>query len=302
MWIIYDGVRTPFVDQALRSSIAITGLPPRIIDAVIEEVKERIRTMGGVVEREELVSIVEDLLSPYGVEDRYRVWEKYRELRRSGEYDRPLIMLISGASGTGKSIVATDIIGRFAITRIYSTDSIRQLVRTTHPKPTVMVHTWEAKDYLTDEDVERLRALFGEQSMNIYGYLDQSLWVVEKGVKPLLERLNREGANALVEGVHLLPGVVTGENVAFAVIEVPYEVHRAFIFVKSRRAELKDVGRDPRRREEEFRLIREVHDFLVREAKKRGVPVIRFTNYGETVKGFIDIIYDTVRGIVDRYG
>ncbi len=302
MWVNYDGVLTPFMDEALRSSIAITGLPPRELDRIIEMVRNVLKERGGVVSRNELIRIVTDLLTPYGVEERYITWEAYRELRRTGKYDKPIIVLLSGASATGKSVIAADLIGRFAITRIYSTDSIRQIVRITHPKPTVMVHTWEAKDYLTPEDIERLKTRYGEQSIDIYGYLDQSLWIIEKGIKPLLTRLNEEGANALLEGVHLIPGVVEGENIVFGVLEVPKETHRAFALIKSRRSELKDIGKTGEEREEEFRGIRAVHDFLVSEARRMGTPVITFTDYESTVRGFIDVIYERVKEIVGRYG
>ncbi len=301
MWVLYDGVKTPFMDQALRSSLAITGLPPLYVETIIDKVKESIRSRGGVIDRRALIDLVSDLLSPYGIADRYRTWEAYRELRRTGKYDKPIIILLSGASGTGKSVIASDLVGRFAITRIYSTDSIRQLVRLTNPKPTVMVHTWEAKDYLTEEDIQRLRETFGEQSLDIYGYLDQSLWVLEKGVKPLVERLNKEGANALLEGVHLIPGIIEGENIVSVVLEVPYEIHRAFVLVKARRSELKDIGRSEEEREQEFLSIRAVHDFLVSEARKRGTPVVTFTSYEETVKRIIDLICEKVKGIVEEY-
>ena len=301
MWILYDGVKTPFMDQALRSSLAITGLSPFLVEALINRVKEEIRSRGGVIDRRTLINLVSDLLSPYGVSERYRVWEAYRELRRGRRYDKPIILLLSGASGTGKSVIASDLVGRFAITRIYSTDSIRQLVRLTNPKPTVMVHTWEAKDYLAKDDIERLKSLFGEQSLDIYGYLDQSLWVVEKGVKPLIERLNREGANALLEGVHLVPGLIEGENIVSVVLEVPYEVHKAFVLIKAKRSELKDIGRSEEEREREFLSIRAVHDFLVSEARKKGTPIVTFTTYEETIKRIIDLFYEKVRRIVEAY-
>ena len=301
MWILYDGVKTPFMDQALRSSLAITGLSPFLVEALINKVKEEIRSRGGVIDRRTLINLVSDLLSPYGVSERYRVWEAYRELRRTGRYDKPIILLLSGASGTGKSVIASDLVGRFAITRIYSTDSIRQLVRLTNPKPTVMVHTWEAKDYLTKDDIEHLKSLFGEQSLDIYGYLDQSLWVVEKGVKPLIERLNREGANALLEGVHLIPGLIEGENIVSAVLEVPYEVHKAFVLIKAKRSELKDIGRSEEEREREFLSIRAVHDFLISEARKKGTPIVTFTTYEETIKRIIDLFYEKVKAIVEAY-
>ena len=51
---------------------------------------------------------------------------RYQELR---ELDLPVLILIGGATGTGKSTVATELAYRFGITRVTSTDFIRQTMR-----------------------------------------------------------------------------------------------------------------------------------------------------------------------------
>ena len=54
---------------------------------------------------------------------RYRAWQQV--LRR----ERPLILLIGGATGTGKSTLATELAYRLGISRITSTDVVRQVMR-----------------------------------------------------------------------------------------------------------------------------------------------------------------------------
>ena len=54
---------------------------------------------------------------------RLRRYERLREL------DLPIILLIGGATGTGKSTVATEVAYRLGITRVTSTDFVRQTMR-----------------------------------------------------------------------------------------------------------------------------------------------------------------------------
>ena len=51
---------------------------------------------------------------------------RYHEL---AELDLPIIVLIGGATGTGKSTVATEVAYRLGITRVTSTDFVRQTLR-----------------------------------------------------------------------------------------------------------------------------------------------------------------------------
>jgi 2-phosphoglycerate kinase len=51
---------------------------------------------------------------------------RFRELQR---LDLPVIVLVGGATGTGKSTVATEAAYRLGITRVTSTDFVRQTMR-----------------------------------------------------------------------------------------------------------------------------------------------------------------------------
>ena len=66
---------------------------------------------------------------------------------RSSELDVPVILLVGGATGTGKSTVATEAAHRLGITRVTSTDFIRQTMRAFFSKefmPSVHYSSFEA--------------------------------------------------------------------------------------------------------------------------------------------------------------
>jgi 2-phosphoglycerate kinase len=56
-----------------------------------------------------------------------RRWEAWRRAKRSG---RPVVIVLGGASGVGKSTLATRLAVRLGITRVVTTDAIREVLRT----------------------------------------------------------------------------------------------------------------------------------------------------------------------------
>ena len=56
-------------------------------------------------------------------ERRYLAWRSFQN-----EDDRPLILLLGGTSGVGKSSLAVEVARRLSIGRVLSTDSIRDVI------------------------------------------------------------------------------------------------------------------------------------------------------------------------------
>ena len=53
----------------------------------------------------------------------------YKLASRIDELDRPVIIYLAGASGTGKSVMSTFLAGRLGINKITGTDTIREIMR-----------------------------------------------------------------------------------------------------------------------------------------------------------------------------
>ena len=68
-------------------------------------------------------------LETLGPEDGAASMRQLRRYRDLYELDLPIILLVGGATGTGKSTVATDVAYRLGITRVTSTDFVRQTMR-----------------------------------------------------------------------------------------------------------------------------------------------------------------------------
>ena len=134
---------------------------------------------------------------------RYHGWREVLRL------DRPLMLLIGGATGTGKSTLATEIAYRLGISRITSTDVIRQAMRAFFAPelmPELHYSSFDAaeglKIPLPDPD---------DEDRALYGFIQQA-GQVAVGANAVVERAVLEGLSTVIEGVHVVPGLVTAEQ------------------------------------------------------------------------------------------
>jgi 2-phosphoglycerate kinase len=199
--------------------------------------------------------------------------------------DVPIVLLVGGATGTGKSSVATEAAHRLGVTRVTSTDFIRQTIRAyfSHEfMPSVHYSSFEAAaavpDPVTDDPV-------------LEGFLDQTEKVLV-GVEAVIERSLTEGWSMVLEGIHLVPGMVPvqikGALVVHVVLQIPGdEVHRMHFHVR-------DAATGGVRAMEKYlaRLdeIRKIQDYIVDQAEQKGVPVIESTNPDRATADVMELI------------
>jgi 2-phosphoglycerate kinase len=191
-----------------------------------------------------------------------RQLRRYLELR---ELDLPILILIGGATGTGKSTVATELAYRFGITRVTSTDFIRQTMRAFFSKgfmPSIHYSSFEAGDAFPDAD-DPLEFGFLQQSRNVL-----------VGVGASMERALHEGWSMVLEGVHLVPGLVPAHVedavVVQCILAIEDETAHAQHFF-SREA---GTARPMTRYLDRFDDIRRLQSLLLDRAEREGVAVV----------------------------
>ena len=195
--------------------------------------------------------------------------------------DQPLVILIGGATGTGKSTVATEMAYKLGIPRLTSTDSIRQTLRAFFSPefmPTIHHSSFSAGDAVPEAD-DPLVAGFLEQSRNVL-----------VGVQASIERAVHEGWSIIVEGVHLVPGLLPVE-VGRAVV-CPFvlsiedeDEHARHFFARSEGGD-----RPPASYLERIGDIRRLQTYLVERAEREGVPVIENVDAERTAAEMIDLV------------
>jgi len=197
---------------------------------------------------------------------------RLRRYRNLEELDLPIIILIGGATGTGKSTVATEVAYRLGITRVTSTDFVRQTLRAFFSPefmPSIHYSSFEAGSALRSAEEEEVDPL-------LHGFLDQTRNVLV-GVNAAIERSLAEGWSTVLEGVHLVPGMLPAPIADALVVQCVLaidseEAHAGHFWIRDLAS---DGVRPLDRYIEHLSDIRYLQDYIVERADKEGVPVIK---------------------------
>jgi len=195
-----DG-RWPFSQGRLQQSLLAAALEPRQAFEGVVEIERALRARAeGAVSRDEIRALAGQILARRFGERcaaRYAAWRAYQ----SGD-DRPVVILLGGTSGVGKSTLALEVARRLSIGRVISTDSIRDVMRVMVSDdlvPTLHVSSFEAHTRMVNEPPE------GRDPV-IEGFLEQSR-TVAIGIRAVIERAVHEGTSTVIDGVSLVPGL-----------------------------------------------------------------------------------------------
>ena len=132
-----------------------------------------------------------------------------------------MILLVGGGTGTGKSTVATEVAYRLGITRVTSTDFVRQTMRAFFSKefmPSIHHSSFEAALGLSKAEEEE------SGDVALLGFLDQTRNVLV-GVEAALQRALDEGWSMVLEGVHLVPGMFDAQLEGALVVQCVLAIH-----------------------------------------------------------------------------
>ncbi|MBS3957721.1 MAG: hypothetical protein KGZ40_09395 [Clostridiales bacterium] len=280
----------PFSKGLLAQSFTATGMPPSAAYTVAQAIQEDLR------ERDELsitISRLRTLATEYlerMVGPEYA--DRYRRLTAVSGIDTPLIVLIGGTTGVGKSTIAAEVAHRLGITRFVSTDSIREVMRgifTEELMPAIHMSAFDAWRSL------RVPVPPGADPV-IIGFREQTA-VVTTGVTSLIERSVKEGVSLVVEGVHLVPGYIDAEEfpggrVVQIVIAVDDEQsHRSHFYIR----EVQTDGLRPfERYRSNFDNIRMLGHYIEQMAVENGIPVIHSHQLDRTVAETLEHVVSAV--------
>lgn len=216
--------------------------------------------------------------------DRYRNW---RGIMRK---NKPLIILLGGSTGIGTSTMAVRLGWLLEINQILGTDSVREVIRGFLPKriePLLNVSTYE-----TGELMEHIHS---HEDALIYGFLSQSRKVIY-GVEAVIKRAIKEKMNIVIEGVHLVPGIINflskyehKATIIPVLLDVDQEEkHRQHFLTR----QLQNANRAKKKYIDHFREIRTIRDYLFSQAKKNKIPVIENYSIHHAEKEILNVIYE----------
>ena len=276
----------PYSKGLMAASIMAAGLSPARAFQVAEVIEDRLAGTGlPHVSRAELNGLAFEVLRSE-VGDRYA--ESFAKWQRVKRLDVPLVILLGGATGVGKSTIATMVASRLGITRVIPTDAVREVMRsmfTAELFPTL--HT-------SSYDTARLvrSPLPDSADPVIIGFRDQTA-AVSVGIEALIQRAVDEGTDLIVEGAHVVPGFTDLTRFEGHAVVVPMvvtvddeEVHRSHILKRASESR----HRPAERYIELFGNILKMQRYIKSLALQHGVPILPSYNLDATLSQVIELV------------
>ena len=279
----------PFSKGLMARVLSAVGVPAELAYELARRTEVDLgQRKASAVDLDRLHELAVDLLGP---EAGARAVRRVRGYRTLQSLDLPVILLVGGGTGTGKSTVATEVAYRLGITRVTSTDFVRQTMRAFFSKefmPSIHYSSFEAALGLSKAEEEES----GDAAL--LGFLDQTRNVLV-GVDAALQRALDEGWSMVLEGVHLVPGMLATERHDALMIRCVLsiqdeEIHRTHFWIRDATS---DGVRPVDRYIDALPEIRMIQDYIVDRARRNDVPVIENETRSEAIGAVMELVLES---------
>lgn len=280
----------PFSKGILSQSLLAAALEPNEAFEVAREIERAVLARGvEQIDRAELRALTHDALAEHAGEpaaERYLIWRRHQE---SG---RPLLLLLGGAAGVGKTTIAVEVAHRLGIGRVLSTDSIRQIMRIMLSRdlvPALHASSYDAWKTLGHESP-------GEDDV-VEAFRAQAA-TVSVGVRASLDRAVAENTSLVLDGVSIVPGLIdldlyaASADVIFLVVATLDDDAFASRFQQRGK---QAHGRPPHRYLEHLDSILKVQDHLLELADRYDVPIVDNSSVDRSVLFVIRHVAEALR-------
>jgi 2-phosphoglycerate kinase/FMN phosphatase YigB (HAD superfamily) len=177
---------------------------------------------------------------------------------------RPTIVLVGGASGSGKSTLSAQLAQSLGIQKLFSTDE------------TGRANLRALLDYLFEAEAQSTYPALYQSSFegSLASYYCQSLLTIV-GVEGLMQRLETQNSSAIIEGVVLIPGLLTEStfaslNLDWLIIQLDADRHWQHFTARGQAAS----QRHAERYQANFDTIRQIHDRIVHLGLVHGLTIL----------------------------
>jgi len=201
-------------------------------------------------------------------------WLVWRDFINSG---RPLIYLIGGTAGCGKSTIATMLANRLDIVRSQSTDMLREVMRIMMPEQLVPVlHTSSFTAWTALPGQPETISNEVSETLLVTGYRSQAD-LLAVAIEAVIQRALRERVSLIMEGVHIHPAMV--EKLAIDNDAIVMPIMLGVLKRKQLQRRIRGRGTDvPQRRADRylkhFDEIWRLQSYLLSEADRADIPIV----------------------------
>ena len=282
--------QVPFSRGLLSQKLVGTGLDPRAAYEVAQEVWNRLRSRPGALILEgELRALERRILVERHGES---FGQRYDTIDLIARSNRPIILLIGGATGCGKSTLALELAYRLGIRKVASTDMIREIMRKLlSPDILPSLH---ASSY-------RVAAVHPHDDPAIAGFLEQASRV-EVGISASIRRAVLENFHLIVEGVHVVrPEVFVKEFEREAIIVPIILATMDRQVLESRFVRRgKELGGERRSKQYLTALddIMRIQEFILDRADQYDIPIIQNVSFDDAANELLRTVTDQIHKLI----
>ena len=284
------GKGLPFSKGILSQSLLAAALDPSDAFDVARQIERELVALGiREVDRRDLRRLTYQILSRAAGQqaaERYLVWRRYQEP------DKPVVILLGGTSGVGKTSLAVEVAHRLGIARVLSTDAIRQVMRITlSPELVPALH---ASSY----DAYRVLAPGPSQQDPVIAGFHAQASTVAVGIRASLDRAVAENASLILDGVSVVPGLLDLDGWADRAYVIFLVVGALDEQALRNRFAARAVGQQQRaahRYLEHFDAICKIQDHFLDLAERHDVPIVDNSSFDRSVLFVIRHVTDTLR-------
>jgi 2-phosphoglycerate kinase len=285
--VVKEDRRFPFSKGLMAMSLMSSGLAPDRSYELATAIERQLAARGRLdIASRDLSAIAEQVLAEEEGEIAVR---HFRQWRRLDHLHRPLVLMICGATGVGKSTLATMLAHRLGVTRVTATDMVRQVLRA------FFSHQFMPAVHHSSFDADQGVRISTTATDPLISGFERQVEQVSVGINALIERAVIERTSLVIEGVHCVPGVIDGlAQLDAVVVQVVVkiddeELHKSHFMARGnsqRRAVERYLGA--------FGRIRRLQDHVVASAEREGVPVIENSSLDDALTQIMNLVLETI--------
>ena len=287
-----DGTEFPYSRGILARSLMMIGLEPDFSHNLAKRVEEALYALDAdVVASTDVLTQVAALLRQEAGDEFAR---RYLIMRQLHNTERPLMVLIGGAPGVGKSAIAAEVGYRLGIPRVVSTDIVRQALRSLIGKElSPVLHASSYSAWRAELQPSELVTARPQQSAVLRGFQAQ-VRQLDPAIGAIIERSISEDTSLVIEGVHLVPGSAPSGEFPGAIII------RMMLFIRDpedhRRhfgsREVKTGQRLAKPYLEQFGEIRMIDEFIHERSLQEGIMAVDASDFDLAVERCVEYVLD----------
>jgi 2-phosphoglycerate kinase len=283
------GSGSPFSKGILSQSLLAAAIEPNDGFDVARDIERDLVNRGvREIDRRDLRGLAYEALSRrMGGEAarRYLVWRKYQDP------DRPVIILLGGSAGVGKTSLALEVAHRLGIGRVLSTDSIRQIMRL------MLSRALSPAIHGSSYDAHKLLPTEGKRVDRVIGGFREQAATVSVGIRASLERAVNENASLVMDGVSIVPGLtdlVPFSEIADVIFLVVGTLDEEVFSSRFAARAAEEKHRPPHRYLENLDSIIQIQDHFLELAERFEVPIVDNISFDRSVLLIIRHVTDTL--------